>query len=309
MLEFSGLHPPTKLPCGFFGPLIIRVFATFLLLPFPAAFWSSALAPLKKNIPLYSSPEQIEKLKAASRFNAQLMDHVRPYVKEGVTTAELDRVAHEYTLDHGHIPACLGYHGYPRTICTSINEVVCHGIPDDTTLKQGDIVNVDLTTIVDGWYGDQSETFMIGDVSPTARRLVQTTFDSLFVGIRACKPGGPVILIGRAIQEFAQQAGYSVVREYQGHGIGQSFHQDPGIPHFPTPTSNRDLLLPGTCFTIEPMLNVGGWRTKLDKTDGWTVRTMDKSLSAQFEHTILMTEDGPEILTGTQSGPREGDTL
>lgn len=267
------------------------------------------MARLRKKTPLYTKPEQIEKLRAACQFNAQLMDHLRQHVKEGVTTEELDRMAYEYTLDHGHTPACLGYHGYPKTICTSVNEVVCHGIPNATPLKSGDIVNVDLTTIVDGWYGDQSETFMIGEVSQEARRLVQTTFEALFVGIRASKPDGPVILIGRAIQTFAQEAGYSVVREYQGHGIGQDFHQDPGIPHFPTPTASRDLLRPGTCFTIEPMLNAGGWKTKLDKSDGWTVRTMDRSLSAQFEHTLLMTEEGPEILTLTQNGPQESDIL
>ena len=264
---------------------------------------------LRKMIPLYTNSEQIEKLKAASRFNAELMDYIRDFVVEGVTTEKLDSLAYEYTMDHGHSPACLGYHGYPKTICTSINEVVCHGIPDETVLKSGDIVNVDLTTIVDGWYGDQSETFMIGEVSDEARQLVQTTFESLFVGIHACKPGAPVIRIGRAIQDFAHKANYSVVREYQGHGIGQAFHQDPGIPHFPAPTSRRDKLEPGTCFTVEPMLNAGGWRTKLDKSDGWTVRTMDKSLSAQFEHTLLMTEDGPEILTLTKKGPQEGDIL
>jgi methionyl aminopeptidase len=268
------------------------------------------LSPLlKKKIPLYTKPEQIERLKAASRFNAQLMDFLRPSVQAGITTLELDKLAHEYTLDHGHIPACLGYHGYPKTICTSVNEVVCHGIPNDIPLKDRDIINVDITTIVDGWFGDQSETFMIGDVSPAARRLVQTTFEALFIGIRACKPGGTVSQIGRAIQAFARDAGYAVVREYQGHGIGQEFHQDPGIPHFPTLSSNRDILHPGTCFTVEPMLNIGGWKTKLDKKDGWTVRTMDKSLSAQFEHTILMTEDGPEMLTLTADGPQEGDVL
>ncbi len=267
------------------------------------------MSPLRKKIPLYTKPEQIESLKKASRFNAQLMDFLRPHVKEGTTTDQLDKMANEYTLDHGHTPACLGYHGYPKTICTSVNEVVCHGIPNDIALAAGDIINVDITTIVDGWYGDQSETFMIGEVSAASRQLVQMTFDSLFVGIRACKPGGPVTLIGRAIQTIAHDAGYSVVREYQGHGIGQDFHQDPGIPHFPTLTSKRDLLHPGTCFTIEPMLNIGGWKTKLDKGDGWTVRTMDQSLSAQFEHTILMTESGPEILTLTEHGPQEGDTL
>ena len=261
---------------------------------------------LQKKIPVYTKPEQIEGLKAASRFNAQLLDVLRPHIKEGTTTEQLDTMAHEYTLDHGHTPACLGYMGYPKTICTSVNEVVCHGIPNDTPLKDGDIINVDLTTIVDGWFGDQSETFMIGSVSEAARRLVQATFEALFVGIAAAKPGGPVSSIGRAIQSFATEHNYGVVREYQGHGIGQEFHQEPGVPHFPTLRSARDLLFPGTCFTVEPMLNMGGWKTKLDKKDGWTVRTMDNKLSAQFEHTILMTEDGPEILTYTQDGPREG---
>ena len=267
------------------------------------------MSPLRKKIPLYTRPEQIEGLRAASRFNAQLMDFLRPHVQPGTTTEALDRLAHEYTLDHGHTPACLGYHGYPKTICTSVNEVVCHGIPNERPLADGDIVNVDITTIVDGWYGDQSETYMIGDVSKAARELVQTTYDALFVGIRACKPGGTVRQIGHAIQTFATEAGYSVVREYQGHGIGQEFHQDPGIPHFPNFASSRDILEPGTCFTVEPMLNIGGWRTRLDKSDGWTVRTMDKSLSAQFEHTLLMTEAGPEILTLTKDGPGEGDTI
>lgn len=268
-----------------------------------------ALSLLKKKIPTYKDPEELDGLRSASRFNAELMDFLRPHVKEGVSTAHLDQLAYNYTVDHGHTPACLGYHGFPNTICTSVNEVVCHGIPNDEPLKDGDIVNVDLTTIVNGWYGDQSETFMIGKVSESARRLVQTTFEALFLGIHAAKPGKPVSLIGRAIQKFAHTAGYSVVREYQGHGIGQEFHQDPGVPHFPTTTSNRDIIYPGTCFTIEPMLNIGGWKTKLDKGDGWTVRTMDRKLSAQFEHTILMTESGPEILTLTHDGPQEGDVF
>jgi methionyl aminopeptidase len=264
------------------------------------------LSPLKKPIPLYMSEEQRNGLRKAGKFNAQLMDFLRPHIKEGITTNELDKLANRYTLDHGHTPACVGYNGYPKTICTSVNEVVCHGIPNDTPLHRGDIVNVDITTIVDGWYGDQSETFLIGEVSTAARRLVQTTFDSLFIGIQACRPGCTVTDIGRAIQHFAQKAGYSVVREYQGHGIGTEFHQEPGVPHFPSLTSNRDVLRPGTCFTIEPMLNVGGWKTRLDKNDGWTVRTLDSSLSAQFEHTILMTENGPEILTLTANGPQMG---
>lgn len=260
----------------------------------------------KKPIPLYLHEEEREGLRAAARFNAQLMDFLRPNIKEGTSTDRLDQMAREYTLDHGHTPACLGYLGYPKTICTSINEVVCHGIPNTRPLKDGDIVNVDITTIVNGWYGDQSETFMIGNVSSSARRLVQTTFDALFVGIRACRPGCTVTEIGRAIQSFASKAGYSVVREYQGHGIGRDFHQEPGVPHFPSLTSNRDLLRPGTCFTIEPMLNIGSWKTRVDKKDKWTVRTVDGALSAQFEHTILMTEAGPEILTVTSEGPQEG---
>ncbi|MBL8820324.1 MAG: type I methionyl aminopeptidase [Planctomyces sp.] len=264
------------------------------------------MLPFKRTIPLYLKEDERNGLRAASRFNAELMDYLRPHVKAGITTDELDRMAYDYTIDHGHTPACIGYHGYPKTICTSVNEVVCHGIPNAKPLREGDIVNVDITTIVDGWYGDQSETFLIGNVHAAAKRLVQTTFDSLFVGIRACRPGCAVIEIGQAIQTFAQAAGYSIVREYQGHGIGRQFHQDPGIPHFASFTSSRDILEPGTCFTIEPMLNVGGWKTRLDKRDGWTVRTLDGSLSAQFEHTILMTESGPEILTLTKNGPQEG---
>ncbi|MCH2211863.1 MAG: type I methionyl aminopeptidase [Fuerstiella sp.] len=262
---------------------------------------------LRKRIPLYLQDHERDGLRAAGRFNAELMDSLRPHVVPGTTTLQLDKMAYHYTRDHGHTPACLGYHGYPNTICTSINEVVCHGIPNDIPLKEGDIVNVDLTTIVDGWYGDQSEMFMIGPVSEKASRLVQTTFEALFRGIRACTPGCRVSDIGRTIQTFAQKAGYSVVREYQGHGIGREFHQDPGIPHFFDLASSRNLLNPGTCFTIEPMLNTGRWKTRVDKSDNWTVRTMDGSLSAQFEHTILMTEDGPEILTLTQGGPQEGD--
>ena len=261
---------------------------------------------LKKSIPLYVSEDDRTGLRAAGKFNAQLMDFLRPHVKAGTSTDQLDKLAHTYTLDHGHTPACLGYLGYPKTICTSVNEVVCHGIPNTRPLKDGDIVNVDITTIVNGWYGDQSETFMIGNVSSSAKRLIQTTYDALFVGIQACRPGSTVTEIGRAIQSFATNAGYSVVREYQGHGIGRDFHQEPGIPHFPSLNSNRDLLRPGTCFTIEPMLNIGSWKTRVDKKDKWTVRTMDGALSAQFEHTILMTEKGPEILTFTENGPREG---
>lgn len=259
--------------------------------------------------PVYNEDER-NGLRAAGKFNAELMDVLRPLVKPGIATIELDRLAYEYTLDHGHTPACLGYPGqkspYPKSICTSINEVVCHGIPDNTVLKEGDIVNMDLTTIVDGWHGDSSETFLIGEVADQARALVQATFDALFVGIKAAVPFGRVYDVGRAIFEFATSKRYGVVREYQGHGVGREFHQEPGVPHYPLPSACRDILKPGTSFTIEPMLNCGTWRTVQDKKDGWTVRTKDRSLSAQFEHTILMTEDGPEILTLTKQGPQPG---
>lgn len=259
----------------------------------------------RKKLPTYRGAE-IDALRRASRFNAELMDFIRPYVRPGVKTRELDKLVHDYTRDHGHVPACLGYKGYPNCTCISINEVVCHGIPDDRELRDGDIANIDLTTIVDDWYGDQSETFLVGNVTPHARYLVQATHDALFAGINAIKPFGTVFDIGRAIVRFAEPLGYGVVREYQGHGIGRNFHQEPGVPHFPHPQSRKDVITPGVCFTIEPMLNAGGWQTTLDDRDGWTVRTADRSLSAQFEHTILMTESGPEILTMTEHGPQEG---
>ena len=263
---------------------------------------------LNKKPPIYNERDR-NSLRTAAKFNAELMDHLRQYVEPGVTTNDLDRLANEYTLSHGHTPACLGYRGYPKTICTSVNDVVCHGIPNDIPLQDGDIVNVDITTIVDGWHGDQSETFLIGEVSAEAKALVQTTFDSLWKGIHAIKPGGRVIDIGRAIYHFARAKGYEIVREYQGHGIGRAFHQEPGVPHFPDSKLGRQVIKPGMCFTIEPMLNIGGFRTSLDRSDGWTVRTVDGGLSAQFEHTILMTQDGPEVLTITENGPQEGYTF
>ncbi|MCH9724131.1 MAG: type I methionyl aminopeptidase [Planctomycetes bacterium] len=256
--------------------------------------------------PVIYKPFEWERLRIASQFNAQLMDHLRPYVKPGITTNEINQIVHDYTVSHGNTPATLGYMGYPKSCCISINEVVCHGIPDDTVLKEGDIVNVDITSIVNNWYGDQSETFLMGQVSDEARKLVQVTFDSLFLAINSLQPGSSVIQIGHVISDYAREAGFGVVRQYQGHGIGREFHTDPGIPHYPVSSSERDLLLPGMCFTIEPMLNAGSWKTVEDQSDGWTVRTKDNKLSAQFEHTILMTEDGPEILTLTKEGPQAG---
>ncbi len=245
-------------------------------------------------------------MRRAGAFNAQVMDFIRPYAIPGITTGQIDQLVHEYTRDHGHELACLGYQGFPKSCCTSINEVVCHGIPSEYELVPGDIVNIDLTSIVDGWYGDQSETFLIGDVSAESIAVTQAAFDCLHLGIEAIQPGGRVADIGRAIVRHAQGLGFSVVREYVGHGIGRRFHQDPSIPHYPNRQSLNDFIEPGMCFTIEPMINVGTRHTQLDRRDGWTVRTRDGRLSAQFEHTILMTERGPEILTRTQTGPQRG---
>jgi methionyl aminopeptidase len=247
-----------------------------------------------------------EKMRAAGKFNAQLMDEVRRMIHPGVSTAEIDKLVHEYTLDHGHVPATLGYMGFPKSCCTSINDVICHGIPNSQVLREGDIVNVDITTIVNGWFGDQSETFIMGSASAEAIAVTQAAFDCLYLGIDALSPGCPVSVIGDAIVKEAHRRGFSVVREYVGHGLGQVFHQPPNIPHFPDRKSRQQRLLPGMCFTVEPMINAGTRFTKLDKQDGWTVRTRDMRLSAQFEHTVLMTEDGPEILTLTDEGPKQG---
>jgi len=250
---------------------------------------------------------EIGAMRGAGAFNARLMGFVRPHVKPGVTTGEIDRLIHEYTLDHRHKPACLGYQGFPKSSCTSVNEVICHGIPGDYVLQSGDIVNIDVTTIVNGWHGDQSETFLVGKVSDTARRVVQCAFDCLYLAIRALGPAARVADIGRAIVPEAEDNNFSVVREYVGHGIGRRFHQEPSIPHYPNRQSHLDRLLPGMCFTIEPMINEGTRETVLDRSDGWTVRTKDKKLSAQFEHTVVMTQEGVEILTLTKDGPQEGD--
>lgn len=254
-------------------------------------------------------------MRAACRFNAQLMDFIRPHVQPGVTTGHLDRLIHEYTLDHGHTPACLNYPGermpFPKSCCISVNEVICHGIPGELELRPGDIANVDLTTIVDGWFGDQSETFLIGEpeqISEQARQVTQCAFDCLYLAIRALTPGCRVSVIGETIVDHVHRHyDFSVVEKYVGHGIGTQFHQRPNIPHVPSAQSRRDRLHPGVCFTIEPMINVGVVDSVCDRDDGWTVRTRDGQLSAQFEHTILMTESGPEVLTLTQDGPQEGD--
>lgn len=261
---------------------------------------------LKKQKKLILTPPQQDSMRRAGRVNAMLMDFIRPHVREGVTTGAINDMIHQWTLDNGHQPATLGYQNYPKSCCTSINDVICHGIPDDYALRPGDIINIDITTIVDGWHGDQSETFMIGDVSEERRAVTQCAFDCLYLAIDALTPGCRVSTIGETVVPEAHRRGFTVVREYVGHGLGKQFHLDPSIPHFPNRQSRIDRLYPGMCFTVEPMINAGSRYTRSDKVDGWTVRTKDGRSSAQFEHSILMTEDGPEILTTTKNGPQKG---
>jgi methionyl aminopeptidase len=234
------------------------------------------------------------------------MDFIRPHVQPGISTGEIDRLVHEYTLEHGHIPAPLNYQGFPKSCCTSVNDVICHGIPGQYVLREGDIVNIDVTSIVDGWHGDQSETFLIGQVSDQARAVVQCSFDCLWAAIDGIKPNCRISDIGTAIVRIAHSRGYSVVRDYVGHGVGKRFHQEPTISHVPTPDGRRQRLRPGVSFTIEPMINIGVPDGVQDEHDGWTVRTKDGKLSAQFEHTIMMGQDGTEVLTLTKGGPQKG---
>ena len=241
------------------------------------------------------TPEAIEKMRLACRLAADVLDMIEPHVQPGVTTEELDRLCHDYIVDHHAIPAPLDYRGFPKSICTSINHQVCHGIPSNKRLKKGDIVNIDITVIKDGYHGDTSRMFFVGEPSVLARRLVTVTQQAMMLGIAAVKPEATLGDIGHVIQRFVETQGYSVVREYCGHGIGEEFHEDPQVLHYGKPGEGLRLK-PGMCFTIEPMVNAGKRFIKV-LPDGWTVVTKDRSLSAQWEHTILVTETGHEILT------------
>ncbi|TQV63122.1 MAG: type I methionyl aminopeptidase [Halothiobacillaceae bacterium] len=245
---------------------------------------------------IIKTPEDIEKMRVAGRLAAEVLDHLAPHVVPGITTGELDRLAHDYMVNvQGTIPATLGYHGFPKSICTSINHQICHGIPGAKVLKKGDIVNIDVTVIKDGYFGDTSRMYMIGDVSILARRLINITRECLHIGIEAVGPGVDLGTIGHVIQKHAESNGFSVVREYCGHGIGKAFHEEPQVLHYGQP-GEGPVLEPGMTFTIEPMINAGKRQVKL-LNDGWTVVTKDHSLSAQWEHTLLVTDTGVEILT------------
>jgi methionyl aminopeptidase len=241
------------------------------------------------------TPETIEKMRIAGRIAAQALVEVGRAVKPGVTTDELDRVGHEFLCDHGAYPSTLGYRGYPKSLCTSINEVICHGIPDSTVLEDGDIVNIDITGFINGVHGDTNATFEVGEVDETAHLLVERTRESLDRAIKAVRPGRQINVIGRVIEAYAARFGYGVVRLFTGHGISTAFHSGLIIPHYDDPRSTAEMK-PGMTFTIEPMLTLGTIEHRM-WADGWTAVTMDGKLTAQFEHTLVVTETGAEILT------------
>lgn len=246
-------------------------------------------------IQIKSTPE-IEKMRIAGRLSAEVLKMIAPHVQAGITTNQLNALCHEYIVDvQGAIPAPLNYHGFPKSICTSINQVVCHGIPSDKKLKNGDIINVDITVINDGFHGDTSQMFMIGKPSILAERVVRVSEECLWQGIELVKPGIQLGDIGHTIQKHAEKNGFSVVKEYCGHGIGRSFHEDPQVLHYGKPGTGV-ILEAGMTFTIEPMINTGKAAIKL-LPDKWTVVTKDRSLSAQWEHTLLVTDDGYEVFT------------
>lgn len=240
--------------------------------------------------------ETIAAVRVAARLAAQALAEVGAHVRPGVTTDELDRIGHEFLLDHGAYPSTLGYRGFPKSLCTSLNEVICHGIPDSTVIEDGDIVNVDITAYIGGVHGDNNATFLAGDVDEESRLLVERTRESLDRAIKAVKPGREINVIGRVIEKYAARFGYGVVRDYTGHGVGPAFHTGLVVPHYDAAPQYDTVIEPGMVFTIEPMLNLGtpDW---VMWDDDWTVLTADGRRSAQFEHTLLVTDDGAEILT------------
>jgi methionyl aminopeptidase len=247
------------------------------------------------------TPEEQDKMREAGRLAGEVLDMIGPHVKPGISTDELDRICHDYIVNKQKtIPANVGYNGFPKTLCTSVNHVVCHGIPNDKKLKNGDIINIDVTVIKDGFHGDTSKMYYVGEPSVMARRLVEVTHDAMLMGIEMVRPGTRLGDIGHAIQQFAENHGFSVVREYCGHGIGRVYHEDPQVLHYGSPGIGLELKA-GMTFTIEPMINAGKRHVKT-LPDGWTVVTKDHSLSAQWEHTILVTPTGHEILTRRANG-------
>lgn len=244
----------------------------------------------------FYSPDEIARIRAAGSLAARALDEVEKAIAPGVTTDQLDAIAHDFLVSNGAYPSTLGYRGYPKSCCTSVNEVICHGIPDNTVLEDGDIVNVDITAYFDGMHGDTNKTYPVGTVSTEAALLIERTQEAMNRGIKAVKPGRQVNVIGRAIEAYAGRFGYGVVRDFTGHGVGAEFHSGLIIPHYDTAPHASEIMEVGMVFTVEPMLTLGSYSWDM-WSDGWTVTTKDKSLTAQFEHTIVVTETGAEILT------------
>lgn len=240
--------------------------------------------------------EQVQRIRTSSVIAAQAISKVGENIVPGVTTDELDRIAHEFLIEHEAYPSTLGYRGYPKSLCSSLNEVICHGIPDDTVLESGDIINIDITAFHNGMHGDTNRTFLVGEASHEARNLVERTEEALRRGIKAVAPGREVNVIGRAIESYAKRFGYGVVRDFTGHGVGEAFHSGLIIPHYDSAPEHSTIMQPGMVFTIEPMLTIGDIAWDL-WADDWTVTTKDKSLTAQFEHTLVVTDVGAEVLT------------
>ena len=253
-------------------------------------------APAKFTGSDVKTPEQVAKIRAAGKIAAQAIQLVGEHCKAGVTTDELDRIGHEFVVSQGAYPSTLGYRGYPKSLCSSVNEVICHGIPDDTVLQDGDIINIDITAFKDGFHGDSNVTFLVGEVDPEVKLLVERTHEAMMRGINAALPGRSVNIIGRAIETYAKRFNYGVVRDFTGHGVGEAFHSGLVIPHYDSAPHYNEEIKVGMVFTIEPMLTLGTHEWDM-WADDWTVVTRDRSLTAQFEHTIVITEDGPEILT------------
>jgi methionyl aminopeptidase len=265
------------------------------------SYVAAAEAPMRNTgvVKLHGATD-FEGMRRAGRLAAEALDFITPHVEPGVTTGRLDDLCHQYILDHDATPAPLNYRGFPKSICTSINHVVCHGIPGDKALRKGDIMNIDVTVILDGWHGDSSRMFWVGPVGVKARRLCEVTYEAMLRGIEAVRPGAAVGDIGHAIQSFAERHRCSVVRDFCGHGLGRLFHDAPNILHYGEPTQGLELR-PGMFFTVEPMINLGRYQVKV-LDDGWTAVTKDRSLSAQFEHSVGVTEDGHEIFTHSPAG-------
>jgi methionyl aminopeptidase len=279
------------------GRVLPGIVSPMLTVPahIPRTRWADTGDVERRSEPLIKTPETIERMRRTCKIAADILARTGAFVKPGITTDEIDKYCHQLYIDHDSFPSTLNYHDYPKSLCTSVNEVICHGIPDSRVLQEGDIVNLDVTAYKEGVHGDCNATFFVGEVAPEFQQLVKVTKEAMWKGIEAVKPGMPINVIGRAIEEHVRPHRYGVVRVFVGHGIGEEFHNDIQVPHYYDPKANM-IMQPGMTFTIEPMITIGSWR-HLSWDDGWTAVTSDGKRTAQFEHTVLVTDTGVEVLT------------